>query len=146
VQQEKLIITLFQPWHTSSFTSWLRIRAINDPWRETSDITSTIYYASYDGVLPAVRALVKSGVNVNAQGGRYGHALGAASYAGNEAIVGFLVENGADVNAQHGMYGDALYAASYRGHESVVRLLLVYGADVNAQGGEYGNALQAASY
>src|SRR6202035_4127192 len=68
VQQEKLIITLFQPWHTSPFISWLRIHDIDDPSdfrKETSYIASTIYYASYAGMLPAVRALVKNGVNVN---------------------------------------------------------------------------------
>src|SRR6202034_2188999 len=78
VQQEKLIMTLFQPLHTAPFISWVRIHDIDNPgriFRKTSDIPSTIYYASFAGLLLAVQALVTSGVSVNVLGGRYGHAL-----------------------------------------------------------------------
>src|ERR1700728_1067158 len=151
-QQENLIMTFFRPWHTAPFISWVRIHDIDDRddilqiSETTSDIPSTIYYASSAGLLLAVKALVMNGVDVNAQGGFYGNALQAASYKGHEAIVGLLLENGADVNAQGGKYGNALQAASCRGHEAIVCLLLEKGTDVNAQGGDYGNALQTASY
>src|SRR6202035_3729087 len=82
VQQEKLITTLFQSWHTAPFISWVRIHDIDGRRgfaKEKSDIPSTIYYASYAGLLCAVQDLVKNGVDVNAQGGRYGNALQAAS-------------------------------------------------------------------
>src|SRR6202035_4122505 len=117
-QQEELIMTFFQPWHTAPYISWVRICDIDDPLHisETSDIPSPIYYASSAGLLLAVKALVKKGVDVNAQGGFYGNALQAASYSGHEVIVGLLLEKGADVNAQGGYYGNALQAASSEGH------------------------------
>src|SRR3984885_5515855 len=31
VQQEKLIMTLFQPWHTAPFILWVKIHDIDDP-------------------------------------------------------------------------------------------------------------------
>src|ERR1700733_8006412 len=148
IEQEKLIMTLFRPWPTAPFISWVKMHDIDHLWGiivEISDIPSTFYYASSACLLCTVQALVKNGVDVNVQGGRYGYALEAASYRGYEAIVDFLLENGADVNAQGGVYGNALYAASYEGNEAIARLLVEKGADVNAQGGYYGNALCAAS-
>src|SRR5277367_3156936 len=102
VQQEQLIMTLFRPWHTAPFISWVKMHDIEYSWRwrivaEISDIPSTLYYASSTGMLCAVQALVKNGVDVNVQGGSYGYALEVASYRGHEAIVDFLLENGADV-------------------------------------------------
>src|ERR1700730_7526132 len=147
VQQDQLIMTLFQPWHTTPFISWVIIHDIDVPRvnsRNTSDIPSTFYYAASAGLLLAVQGLVKNGVDVNVQGGRFGYALEAASYWGYDAIVGLLLEKGADVNAQGGEYGNALQAASYMGYEGIVSLLVEKGADVNAQGGKYGNALQIA--
>src|ERR1700721_1757898 len=32
VQQEKLIMALFQPWHTPPFISWLKMYDMDDPW------------------------------------------------------------------------------------------------------------------
>jgi Ankyrin repeats (3 copies)/Ankyrin repeat len=148
VQQEQLIMTLFQPFHTAPFISWVKMHDLDDLWGwrlSISEIPSTFYYASSAGLLRAVQALIKDGADVNVHEGRYGYALGAASYWGHEAIVGLLLENGADVNAQGGEYGNALYIASYLGREAIVNLLLENGADVNAQGGECGNALQVAS-
>src|ERR1700728_1910324 len=67
VEQEKLIMTLFQPWHTAAFISWVKIHDIDELWGfivEISDIPSTFYYASSAGLLCAVQALVKNGVDV----------------------------------------------------------------------------------
>src|ERR1700728_1061047 len=114
-QQDKLIMTLFQPWHTAPFISWVKMHDIDDRWgviEEISDIASTFYYASSTGMICAVQGLVKNGVDVNVCEGRYGCALQAASYWGYEVIVDLLLENGADVNAQGGYHGNALYAAS----------------------------------
>jgi ankyrin repeat protein len=149
VQQEKLIMTLFQPWHTMSFVSWVKINDIDhDPYGipvHISDIPSTFYYASSAGLLCAVQALVKNGVDVNMMEGKYGYALVVASYRGHEAIVGLLLEKGADVNAQGWKFGSALDVATFHGHEAIVGLLLEKGADVNAQRGKSGNALYVAS-
>jgi len=150
VQQQKLVMTLFQTQHTVPFISWVRIHNIDlqPQWlyRRSVNIPSTLYYASSAGLLLAVQALVMNGVDVNAQRGRYGNALQAGSYKGHEGIVGLLLEKGADVNAQGGRYWNALQAALEGGHEGIVGLLLEKGADVNAQGGLYRNALQAGSY
>src|SRR5277367_5605111 len=149
VQQQKLIMTLFQPWHTVPFISWVNLHNIDAPLssiKMTPDNTpSTLYYASIACLLLAVQALVNNGVDVNAHGGGYGNALQAASSNGHEAIVGLLVEKGADVNAQGGEYGNALQAASLEGHEATVGLLVEKGADVNAERGEYRHAFLAAS-
>jgi ankyrin repeat protein len=102
--------------------------------------------ASYAGHEAVVRLLLDNGVNINAQGGKYGNALQAASYGGHKAVVQMLLDNGADINAHGGVYGNALQAASHNGHEAVVQMLLDNRADINAQGGKYGSALQAASY
>jgi ankyrin repeat protein len=90
------------------------------------------------------KALLEKGINVNAQGGRYGNALQAASAIGDVEMVKLLLEQGAEVNVQGGYYGNALQAAA-RCSVEIVKCLLKEGADVNAQGGYYGNALQAAS-
>ena len=112
VQQHKLITTLFQPRHTVPFISWVNMHNIDDPWSNSEKISdyipSTLYYASSAGLLLMVQALVKNGVDVNEQGGRYGSVLQAASWNGHEAIVVLLLEMGADVNAQGGEYGNVL--------------------------------------
>src|ERR1700728_2119749 len=85
VQQENLIMTLFQPRHTAPFISWVKMHNIDYPsaiTKKIADIPSTFYYASSAGLLCAVQALVKNGADVNVQGGRYGYALEAASYWG----------------------------------------------------------------
>jgi len=112
--QQKLVMTLLQPQHTALFISWVKIHNIDEPGSNIRSISfsipSTLYYASLAILLPAVQALVKKGVDMNAQGGRYGNALQAASNRGHKAIVGLLVEKGADVNAHGGLYGNALQA------------------------------------
>src|ERR1700721_514536 len=68
VQQEQLIMTLFQPRHTAPFISWVKTHDMDHPWGkfvEKSNIPSTFYYASSAGLLCAVRYLVKNGVDVN---------------------------------------------------------------------------------
>src|ERR1700728_5072972 len=116
VQQQKLIMTLFQPQHTVPFISWVNMHDIDAPWSNSEKISdcipSTFYYASSAGLLLVIQALVKNGVDLNVRGGEYGNALQAASFESHEAIVDLLLENGADVNAQGGLYGNALQAVS----------------------------------
>jgi ankyrin repeat protein len=103
--------------------------------------------ASYNGENEAVKMLLNTGADVNAQEGYHVtvNALQAASYRGKEEIVQTLLQAGADVNAQGGHFGNALQAASYIPKKETVQTLLDAGADINAQGGKYSNALQAAS-
>jgi ankyrin repeat protein len=129
---------------------WLRLHDPDRPLKRSfedlvEDAGSAVYYASLLGLTAVVCDLLKSGTDVNVQGGEYGNALQAASFRGHATVVQQLLDKGADVNAQGGVYGNTLQAASSGGHTEVVRLLLGEGADVNAQGGVYGNTLQAAS-
>jgi len=68
--------------------------------------------SSETGDIEAVRALLNTEVDINAQGDEtYGNPLQVASFWGHEAVVRLLLEKGAEVNAQGGECGNALYAA-----------------------------------
>ena len=135
--------------HKSSSRNCYRLYRPDQPWyHELADRgkepDSALYYASFGGLVNAVKHLLGQGADVNAQSGFYSTAVQAASFEDHEKIVEMLLSKGADVNAQGGFYGTVLYAASFEGHEKIVELLLSKGADVNAQGRLYGTALQAA--
>ncbi|KAF7574509.1 vegetative incompatibility protein HET-E-1 [Pyrenophora tritici-repentis] len=133
-----------------AFLTWIRLYDPDRPGerqnleRSLDSIPPPLYYAAELGLRTIARLLLDQGVDVNAQGGRYGNALQAASRKGRWQIVEMLLDKGADVNAQGGEYSNTLYAASRIGHWKIVRMLLNKDADVNAQGGYFGNALQAA--
>jgi hypothetical protein len=112
---------------------------------EPEDIAPPLYYASYLGTSLVAKLLREEGVDVNAQGGRYGTALGAASHAGSEPIVKLLLNAGANVNARAGDCVNALCVASMWGHEQIVETLLSAGAVVNTHCEYMGNALYSAS-
>jgi ankyrin repeat protein len=136
--------------HRSSYRNCYSLHRPDRPWdnepaKGGNEPASALYYASFGGLVNAVKYLLSQGADVNAQGGVYGNALQAASAEGHDQVVQRLLNGGADVNAQGGEYGNALQAASAEGHDQIVQRLLEGGADVNAQGGVYGNALQAAS-
>src|ERR1700730_4505122 len=42
VQQEKLITTLFQPWHTVPFISWVNMHNIDDPQSDIESISACV--------------------------------------------------------------------------------------------------------
>jgi ankyrin repeat protein len=138
--------------HESSYRNCYSLYRPDRPWENKSaegeeELASPLYYASFGGLINAVKYLLSQGADVNAQGGYDGNALQAASHQGHEKVVELLLDKGADVNAQgEREYGNALQAASHQGHEKVVELLLGKGADVNVRGGGWhGNALYAAS-
>ena len=87
----------------------------DQPYRSSVVITfpPPLYYSSLLGLADVTEWLLKTGADVNAEGGKYGNALQAASYGGNEVMVRLLLEKGANVNAEGGEYGNALQAASY---------------------------------
>jgi hypothetical protein len=123
----------------ATFQRWVRLYQADGFWDTSPGPArgSSLYYASFNGLVAPVKELIGKGADVNA--------LQAASYQGYQDIVTLLLDKGADVGAQSGLNGNALQAASHGGHQEIVTLLLDKGADVNAQGGFYGNALQAAS-
>ncbi|KAJ6612035.1 hypothetical protein B0H10DRAFT_1808325, partial [Mycena sp. CBHHK59/15] len=65
--------------------------------------------------------LIEHGADINAQGHRYGNALGAASSVGHEQIVRLFIEHGADTTAST-YDGTALHL--------IVALLIEHGADI----------------
>ncbi|KAJ7877830.1 hypothetical protein B0H13DRAFT_2668241 [Mycena leptocephala] len=103
--------------------------------------------AASRGDTDAIRFLLKNvenegGAFVNAVGGEYGSALGAAVWNGHELAVKLLIEHGANVNTSVREYGNTLHAAVGRGHEVIGKILLQHGADVNAKAGAHGSLLQ----
>jgi hypothetical protein len=116
-------------YHRSSYRNCYSLYRPDRSWEDEpakggEKPASALYYASFGGLINAVKYLLSQGADVNAQGGEYGNALQAASFNGHEKVVELLLSKGADVNAQGGAYGNALQAASGRGHEKVVELLL----------------------
>ena len=113
-------------------------------------------YATKHGNLPAIRALLQSGVDVNEPLDGFAHgckgitALRYASHWGHAAVVKELIEAGADVNVRASapiakrsasaksntsgvILSDStpLFAAAHYGHTPVVIELIKAGADVN---------------
>ena len=120
------------------------------------DIKQPICYATKYGNLPAIRALLQSGVDVNEPLDGFAHgckgitALRYASHWGHAAVVKELIEAGADVNVRASapiakrsasaksntsgvILSDStpLFAAARYGHTPVVIELIKAGADVN---------------
>tara|TARA_B110001450_G_scaffold197674_1_gene186291 strand:- start:924 stop:1844 length:921 start_codon:yes stop_codon:yes gene_type:complete len=83
--------------------------------------------ATSEGNAPAVKALLESGYDLNAD---ESNALWTACDAGWPAVVKILIEAGADVNVIDAG-GTALSNAAYKGFTVIVAMLLKAGADVN---------------
>ena len=114
-----------------------------------SVFTEPIHWAAGRGNLPAVRALLDSGVDVDKAATyhrifpntRYGSsgvnstegeiALQCAAKKGHLAVVKALIKAGADVNRQDNYENTALGAATAQGSTLVVMELIKAGADVN---------------
>jgi len=91
---------------------------------------NALMYASTNGHLSIVRALIKLGAHVNASDVGF-TALTGACKEGHLKIAQFLLDKGADVNAVAAR-STALMSACDGGHTDVVLLLLARGANVNA--------------
>ena len=108
---------------------WLDRQYPNEPpcWHPRDPM----WWAACQGHVPAVRALLESGYDVNKKvGGTTAlvHAVGV----GYLAVVKILIEAGADVNVVDGDgTGTALCEAAYKGFTVIVAMLLKAGADVN---------------
>ena len=109
-------------------------------------IAEPYYWAAKHGNVPAVRALLESGVDVNkVLNGDKMTALHVAAQRGHAALVKALIEAGADVNKpasphtvnasgqRTGVLHDVtpMYTAAEKGHTHVVMELIKAGADVN---------------
>ena len=104
-------------------------------------ITEPLYWAAKLDNVPAVRACLESGVDVNKVLNRDNStALYVAAFCGHAALARALIEKGADVNkaaSQGTLSGNPLhnvtpvYQAAEKGHTHVVMELIKAGADVN---------------
>jgi ankyrin repeat protein len=117
--------------NTQAKDDWLLVHDPDAPWekpfneyRPQAKVPgSAIYYASLLGLSAAVKSLLASGADFNAQGGEYGSALQAAAAGGHTEMAKLLVDKGADVDAQGGMYGSAIAAAALSNRPSVLDIL-----------------------
>ena len=97
------------------------------------DGTTALHHAVQRADADAVRALIRTGVNVNAKN-RYGIApLLIAATVGKAAILEQLLQAGADPNTATPEGETALMTAARTGEAASVRLLVTRGATVNAR-------------
>ena len=92
-----------------------------------SDVTP-LHWASMEGRLPAVKALLSHGSDVNAVTTSYGSTpLMEAAHYGHAEVCALLLRHGAAVDHQNEYGGTALMEASRYGCVDVVKLLLGVG-------------------
>ena len=88
-------------------------------------------WAAYYGNLPAVRALLKSGVDVDTDLVKGYTPLHCAAEHGHTPVVKVLIEAGADVDKEAYRGFTSLHHAAVTGHAPVIKELIKAGADVN---------------
>jgi hypothetical protein len=92
----------------------------------------SMHIAAGYGNLPAVRALLESGEDVNKEDPELRQtALHHAAYFDKPVTLKALIEAGADVNAQNSDGGTPLYSAAHEDNPMIVMELIKAGADVN---------------
>ena len=91
-----------------------------------------LYWAARYGNMPAVRALLKSGVDVDTDLVKGYTPLHCAAEHGHTPVVKALIEAGADVNTRDTYGFTSLHQAAITGHAPVITELIKAGADVNA--------------
>ena len=96
------------------------------------DFIPSMHIAAGYGNLPAVRALLESGEDVNKEDPELRQtALHHAAYFDKPVTLKALIEAGADVNAQNSDGGTPLYSAAHEDNPMIVMELIKAGADVN---------------
>ena len=91
-----------------------------------------LFWAARYGNMPAVRALLKSGVDVNVNFNLNCTPLHYAAEHGHTPVVKVLIEAGADVDKKGHRGSTSLHRAACKGHAPVITELIKAGADVNA--------------
>ena len=102
-------------------------------WKRTYEHSEPMHWAARFGNAPAVRALLKSGVDVNDIVDEAGRAALAIAAAYDQiAAINALVDAGADLNAQSEQSGvSPMCSAAESGRTAAVMALIRAGADVN---------------
>ena len=85
-------------------------------------IVEPLYWAVWHGNVPAVKALLKSGVDVNKRAGD-GTPLYYAAFKGHLSIVALLLDAGAKARESDDWGISPLNVARASGHENIVKLL-----------------------
>ena len=94
---------------------------------------ASIHRAARSGNLPAVRALLESGEDVNKRDPHGRTALHFAAYCDRPVTLKVLIEAGADVNEPDGNGATPLLMAAYTNNVMIVMELIDAGADVNLE-------------
>ena len=98
-----------------------------------ADGSTAIMYASANGDLELVRALIKAGANVKLKNQLGTSALTEASIIGSAPIIDALLKAGADPNFKTPDGETPLMAAARSGKVDAAKVLLAAGADINAK-------------
>ena len=91
-----------------------------------------LYWVANSGNMPAFRALLKSGVDVDTDLFEGFTPLHGAARQGHTPLVKALIEAGADVKRRYCSGYTSLHLAAFKGHAPVITELIKAGADVNA--------------
>jgi ankyrin repeat protein len=125
-------------WYNDAVWSVDGVRSMKEKMEAAKpDIPSEpLYWAARYGNMPAVRALLKSGVDVDTDLFGGFTPLHCASRHGHTPVVKALIEAGADVKKRYTYHVcsgyTVLHLAAVKGHVSVITELIKAGADVNA--------------
>ena len=103
--------------------------------KETWNGQSALMWATAEGHVSVVRALIAHGADIHARSNSGATALLFAARKGSPGSVRALLAAGADVNVQRPDGATPLLVAVINGHEDLVDLLLAAGADPNVEGG-----------
>ena len=112
-------------WYNDAVWSVGGVRSLEEKISKGSSF-GPLNWAAYCGNVPAVRALLKSGVDVDMS-----TPLHCAAQEGHTPVVKALIEAGADVDKEAYRGFTSLHHAAVTGHAPVIKELIKAGADVN---------------
>ena len=116
-------------WYNDAVWSVEGVRSLKEKMPHYS--SEPLNWAAYCGNVPAVRALLKSGVDVNTDLFEGYTPLHVAARQGHTPVVKALIEAGADVHKEAYRGFTSLHRAAVTGHAPVIKELIKAGADVN---------------
>jgi CubicO group peptidase (beta-lactamase class C family) len=98
-------------------------------WAGSQAAPATLHAAAFSGDVPAVRAQIAAGADLNARDAYGSTALIVAATFGHPEVARVLVEAGADLDVQNSDGSTALHAAAFLGRTEIVQMLLEHGAN-----------------
>jgi hypothetical protein len=125
-------------WYNDAVWSVDGVRSMKEKMEAAKPVipSKPMFWAARYGNMPAVRALLKSGVDVDTDLFGGFTPLHCASRHGHTPVVKALIEAGADVEKRYTYHVcsgyTVLHLAAVKGHAPVITELIKAGADVNA--------------